>query len=271
MASPEDLGSSVPVLSLRAWLRGPDSALVILLLSVSITLDDPRGTVCGARGRRQNRAGVGFAALAGQEFFRDVHGALGAGSSVVARVRHGGVAAVSGARTSVSVNGTLRLHSTPVSRPAVSVVSCECGRASLRCEVERGTTCPSGGLSRGVANASLGRAPCSPWSRRSAELVCVASNGVSAETSDPLKPDCPDAVTPYRVSETEATEGYKNYARLKLCIELFLGACGVLLAILFAILCIASRDREGPNTERGPSPEETGVVYSQVRITNRDK
>ncbi|XP_035265624.1 T-cell surface antigen CD2-like isoform X2 [Anguilla anguilla] len=226
------------------------------------------------------------------------------GSSVVARVRHGDVAAVSGDRTSVSVNGTLRLHDVrksdggaykveghdgsgscafrehvwlevrdPVSRPAVSVVSCECGRASLRCEVERGDNVSfRWAVPGGSANASLGAGALlsvEVGDRR--ELVCVASNGVSAETSDPLTPDCPDAVTPYRVSETEATEGYKNYARLKLCIELFLGACGVLLAILFAILCIASRDREGPNTERGPSPEETGVVYSQVRITNRDK
>ncbi|KAJ8405459.1 hypothetical protein AAFF_G00319320 [Aldrovandia affinis] len=130
-------------------------------------------------------------------------------------------------RTTLSLNGTLELHEPhkgdsgafrlegyggngkcvfsgnvqlevqdPVSQPVVSLVSCDSGRAVLRCEVERGDTVSFWwGVRGGSVNTSLeviaeGGPVLSVESSISGELVCMANNSVSAETSAPLKPTC---------------------------------------------------------------------------------
>ncbi|KAJ8337592.1 hypothetical protein SKAU_G00365580 [Synaphobranchus kaupii] len=136
-------------------------------------------------------------------------------------MRHNNIT-VSGNRTSVLSNGTLQLHNInkydggvykmeghdavgkclvrehiwlevqdPVSHPKVSV-SCKGGRLDLRCEAERGDNVSFRWATLGGSvNASLGVTHLlSLEGSDQQELVCVASNMVSTETSDPLKPDC---------------------------------------------------------------------------------
>ncbi|KAI1898474.1 hypothetical protein AGOR_G00072720 [Albula goreensis] len=84
----------------------------------------------------------------------------------------------------------------PVSRPVVSVVSCGSGQAELRCEVEQGDNVSfSWHTMGGSANTSLGVTTeegrvLSIRGNISGDLVCVATNAVSKESSTPLKLDC---------------------------------------------------------------------------------
>ncbi|KAJ8405460.1 hypothetical protein AAFF_G00319330 [Aldrovandia affinis] len=138
----------------------------------------------------------------------------------------------------------------PVSQPVVSLVSCDSGRAVLRCEVERGDTVSFWwGVMGGSVDTSLEviaeRGPVLfVESSISGELVCMANNSVSAETSAPLNPTCP---------------GSKNSGNLLI----LLCVCGSLLAmvILFVvILCITSRVKERPDMGVGVEPAGCDVM-----------
>ncbi|KAI1898473.1 hypothetical protein AGOR_G00072710 [Albula goreensis] len=222
-------------------------------------------------------------------------------NNIAARMRHNNVTFHTN-RTTVFTNGTLMFHKPnkrdrgvfrsegfningkcifsmnvslevqdPVSRPVVSVVSCGSGQAELRCEVEQGDNVSfSWHTMGGSANTSLGVTTeegrvLSIRGNISGDLVCVATNAVSKESSTPLKLDChalwylSDAmVTCPNSPGTKISEGDKKPVNVLLL--LLSCVCGILLlmVILFVIILhINKRAKIEPNKATD--------VYTQVK------